>query len=141
MNTVAELPKNSLTSSLSFEELQVFKNLILKKIADGEDEINFLLDSIHEMRENNSSDLTSSQHHVADIGSLEAAMQVNMRLLERTQKFIRGLKAALKRIENGTYGVCKVTGKMIARERLMAAPHTQHSMEAKLMRNKRLNIG
>lgn len=136
MNAVLELPSVAKSSKLSVEELQVFKNLILKKIADGEDEINFLLESIHEMRENNSSDLTSSQHHVADIGSLEAAMQVNMRLLERTQKFIRGLKKALKRIENGTYGICKVTGKQIARERLMAAPHTQHSMEAKMMRNK-----
>jgi len=139
MNTVAQHPKQ--TTSLSFEELQVFKNLILKKISDGEEEINFLLESIHEMRENNSSDMTSSQHHVADIGSLEAAMHVNMRLLERTQKFIKRLKAALKRIENGTYGICKVTGKTIARERLMAAPHTQHSMEAKIMRNIKLNIG
>lgn len=139
MTVVLDYPNTITPSPLSAEELQVFRNLILKKISDGEEEINFLLDSIQEMRENNSSDLTSSQHHVADIGSLESAMQVNMRLLERTRKFIRGLKKALKRIDNGTYGRCKVTGKPIARERLMAAPHTQHSMEAKLMRNRNLN--
>jgi len=66
-------------------------------------------------------------------------MEVNMRLLERTKVFVMQLKRALKRIENGTYGICKVTGKPIARERLMATPHTQHSMEAKLMRNRSLN--
>ncbi len=140
MNALIDRPTTTQDSSLTVDELRVFRNLILKKIKDGEDEINFLLESIHEMRENNSSDLTSNQHHVADIASIEAAMQVNMRLLERTQKFIKGLKKALQRIEDGTYGICKVTGKPIARERLMAAPHTQHSMEAKIMRNKALNV-
>lgn len=136
MNASIESTATLNSSPLSAEELQVFRNLILKKIADGENEIDFLMESIQEMRENNSSDLTSIQHHVADNGSSEAAMQINMRLLERTRKFIRGLKRALGRIENGTYGICKVTGKPIAIERLMAAPHTQHSMEAKIMRNK-----
>lgn len=140
MKAVIDRPTHKQENSLTAEELGVFRNLILKKIEDGEDEINFLLESIHEMRENNSSDLTSNQHHVADVASLESAIQVNMRLLERTQKFIKGLKRALKRIEEGTYGICKVTGKPIARERLMAAPHTQHSMEAKMMRNRALNI-
>lgn len=138
MTVVLEYPDSLNSSPLSAEELQVFRNLIEKKISDSEEEINFLLESIHEMRENNSSDRTSSQHHVADIGSLEAAMLVNMRLLERTRKFLKGLKKALTRIDEGTYGYCKVTGQPIARERLLAAPHTQHSMEAKLMRNNHL---
>jgi len=140
MNAVLEHPAPVYNSPLSAEELTVFQNLILKKIADAEDEMSFLLNSINEMRENNSADISSNQHHVADNGSTEAALQVNYRLLERTQKFIKGLKRALIRIENGTYGICKVTGKPIATERLMAAPHTQHSMEAKKMRNRQLNI-
>lgn len=140
MNAVLEHPVKINSSPLSAEELEIFRNLILKKINDSEEELSFLLDSINEMRENNSADLSSNQHHVADNGSTEAALQVNFRLLERTQKFIRGLKRALKRIDDGTYGICKVTGKPIAIERLMAAPHTQHSIEAKKMRNSRLNL-
>lgn len=124
------------SSPLSNEELQIFRNLIKKKIADAKEEVDYLLKSVQEMRENNSADFSSSQHHVADMGSSEAAMGVNMRLLERTQTFIRQLKKALIRIDNGTYGICKVTGKPISRERLMAAPHTQHSIQAKLMRNR-----
>lgn len=140
MNAVIEHPAPVNSSSLSAEELNVFRNLIQKKIADAEDEMNFLLDSINEMRENNSADLSSNQHHFADNGSTEASLQVNLRLLERTQKFLRDLKLALIRIENGTYGICKITGKPIAIERLMATPHTQHSIEAKKMRNRRLNL-
>ncbi|CAN5318323.1 TraR/DksA C4-type zinc finger protein [soil metagenome] len=142
MNAVLELehPATAYSSPISAEELTVFHNLILKKITDAEDEMNFLLNSINEMRDNNSADLSSNQHHVADNGSTEAALQINFRLLERTQKFIKDLKRALKRIENGTYGICKITGKPIAIQRLMAAPHTQHSIEAKKMRNRRLNI-
>jgi len=140
MNVLFEYPATQKPSThLSAEELGVFRNLILKKIADCEDEMNYLLESIHEMQENNSADFSSNQHHVADIASAEAALQINFRLLERTQKFIKELKRALKRIDNGTYGICKVTGKPIAIERLMAAPHTQHSIEAKLMRNRSLN--
>lgn len=142
MTVLLDYPATATTSThLSAEELGVFRNLILKKIADSEDEMNFLLESINEMRENNSADLSSNQHHVADVGSTEAALQINFRLLERTQKFIKELKRALKRIDNGTYGICKVTGKPIAIERLMAAPHTQHSIEAKKMRNRSLNYG
>jgi len=139
MTVLLDYPTTRSSTHLSPEELGVFRNLILKKISDSEDEVNFLLDSINEMRENNSADFSSNQHHVADIGSAEAALQINYRLLERTQKFIKGLKRALKRIDNGTYGICKVTGKPIAIERLMAAPHTQHSIEAKKMRSRSLN--
>lgn len=124
------------TSPLSAEELQLFRDLIQKKIIDAKEEVEYLLQSVQEMRDNRSADFSSSQHHVADIGSTEAAMEVNLRLLERTQKFIKQLKKALIRIDKGNYGICKVTGKPISRERLMAAPHTQHSIEAKLMRNR-----
>lgn len=139
MEAIIDRPELKKTSPFSREELSIFRSLILRKIDDANEEIEFLMQSIREMRENRSADFSSSQHHFADLGSNEASMDVNLRLLERTQAFVKQLKRALTRIDNGTYGVCKVTGKPIARERLMAAPHTQHSMEAKLMRNRSLN--
>lgn len=136
MEAVISRPEITTRSPFSSEEISVFRTLIQKKITDATEEIDFLMQSVKEMRENRSADYSSSQHHFADLGSNEAAMEVNLRLLERTQKFIKQLKRALVRIENGTYGICKVTGKPIAKERLLAAPHTQHSIEAKLMRNR-----
>lgn len=139
MEATIQTPDIAAKSPFSPEELFVFRSLIQRKIADANEEIEFLMQSVREMRENRSADFSSSQHHFADLGSNEAAMEVNMRLLERTKAFVMQLKRALKRIDNGTYGICKVTGKPIAKERLLAAPHTQHSMEAKLMRNRSLN--
>jgi len=139
MEATIQTPEIATQSPFSPEELYVFRSLIQRKITDANEEIEFLMQSVREMRENRSADFSSSQHHFADLGSNEAAMEVNMRLLERTKAFVMQLKRALKRIDNGTYGICKVTGKPIARERLLAAPHTQHSMEAKLMRNRSLN--
>lgn len=139
MEATIQTPASTAKTPFSPEELSVFRSLIERKIAGANEEIEFLMQSIREMRENRSADYSSSQHHFADLGSNEAAMEVNMRLLERTKAFVMQLKRALKRIENGSYGICKVTGKPIARERLLAAPHTQHSMEAKLMRNRSLN--
>jgi len=139
MKEILEYPKTRNNSALSTEEISVFRKLIQKKISDAEEELDFLLNSINEMRENNSSDSSSSQHHVADVGSSEATIEMNFRLVERTRRFIRQLKRALIRIDEGKYGICKVTGKPIARERLLATPHTQHSIEAKLLKSHSLN--
>lgn len=139
MEALLDQTKAPKQTPFSAEELDVFRKLIERKIADALEEIDYLTNSVREMRENSSADFSSTQHHFADISSSDAAIHVNLRLLERTETFVRQLNRALKRIENGTYGICKVTGKPIARERLLAAPHTQHSMEAKLMRNRSLN--
>lgn len=139
MDATIQTPDRTTQSPFGPEELSVFRSLIERKIAGANEEVEYLMQSVREMRENRSADYSSSQHHFADLGSNEAAMEVNMRLLERTKAFIMQLKRALKRIDNGRYGICKVTGKPIARERLLAAPHTQHSIEAKLMRNRSLN--
>lgn len=139
MKATIQHPDTAIKTPFSPEELSVFRGLIERKIADANEEIEYLMQSVREMRENRSADFSSNQHHFADLGSNEAAMDVNMRLLERTKAFVIQLKRALKRIDNGTYGICKVTGKPISRERLLATPHTQHSIEAKLMRNRSLN--
>lgn len=130
------LPAQKLTTPFSDLELHLFKQLIIEKIDQANEEIDFLLNSINETRDSESSDASSGQHHPADLGSNHAMIQLNYSLIERTQKFVKQLKRALQRIENGTYGICKVTGKPIAKGRLMAAPHTQHSIEAKLARTK-----
>jgi len=135
MEATIQSPDIAKKSPFSPTELSVFRTLIERKITDASEEIEYLMQSVREMRENRSADYSSSQHHFADLGSNEAAMEVNMRLLERTRTFVMQLKRALSRIEKGTYGICKVTGKPISKERLLAAPHTQHSIEAKLSRN------
>ncbi|MBQ7685177.1 MAG: TraR/DksA family transcriptional regulator, partial [Bacteroidaceae bacterium] len=63
--------------------------------------------------------------------------EATMNMAARTQKFIKGLEAALIRIDNKTYGVCRETGKLIPKERLRAVPHATLSIEAKQMRDKR----
>lgn len=60
-----------------------------------------------------------------------------MDMAARAQKFIQGLKAALVRIDNKTYGICRETGKLIPKERLRAVPHATLSIEAKQMRDKK----
>ncbi|MFO7846190.1 MAG: TraR/DksA C4-type zinc finger protein [Balneolaceae bacterium] len=139
MESVLTQAKDQRKSPFSAEELQTFRNLIEKKIEDAVEEIDYLSNSIKEMRENSAADFSSIQHHFADISSSDAAIHVNLRLLERTEKFVKQLRRALHRIDKGTYGICKVTGKPISKERLLAAPHTQHSIEAKLMRTQSLN--
>ena len=135
MEATIQSPEIAKKSPFSPAQLSMFRTLIERKISDANEEIEYLMQSVREMRENRSADYSSSQHHFADLGSNEAAMDVNMRLLERTRTFVMQLKRALSRIEKGTYGICKVTGKPISKERLLSAPHTQHSIEAKLRRN------
>ena len=74
---------------------------------------------------------TSPTYKGLEDGSFAAAREEQMRLAQRQAKFIQGLKAALIRIENKTYGICRETGKLIAKERLMAVPHATLSIEAK----------
>lgn len=131
------LSAQSQSTPFSEVELLVFKQLIIEKINQANEEIDFLLNSINETRYSESSDISSGQHHPADLGSNQAMIQLNYSLIQRTQKFVKQLKKALQRIENGTYGICKVTGRPIAKGRLMAAPHTQHSIEAKLARTQK----
>jgi len=82
----------------------------------------------------NSSDESAYSFHMADAGTDAQEREKTYMLFNRTKKFIRYLDDALKRIDNKTYGVCKVTGKKIAKGRLEAVPHTQLSIEAKLKR-------
>lgn len=115
------------------EELEYFKQIILKKRDEAEQELNSLQNSLRESMEN-ASDESAYSFHMADAGTDAQEREKTYMLFNRTKKFIRYLDDALQRIDKKTYGVCKVTGKKIAKGRLEAVPHTQLSIDAKLKR-------
>lgn len=115
------------------EELEYFREIIIKKRDEAENELTTLQNLLRESMEN-ASDESAYSFHMADAGTDAQEREKTYMLFNRTKKFIRYLDDALKRIDNKTYGVCKVTGKKIAKGRLEAVPHTQLSIEAKLKR-------
>lgn len=120
-------------SPYSDEELEYFREIIIKKRDEAEKELTTLQNLLRESMEN-ASDESAYSFHMADAGTDAQEREKTYMLFNRTKKFIRYLDDALKRIDNKTYGVCKVTGKKIAKGRLEAVPHTQLSIEAKLKR-------
>ncbi len=114
-------------------ELQEFKELILKKLESAKAELKDLTESGNN---SNGTDDTGSVYKTMEDGSSTLLKESNSQLAGRQRKFIDNLEMALLRIENKTYGICKVTGKLIQKERLMAVPHTTQSMEAKLKQYK-----
>ena len=117
------------------EELQEFKELILSKIAKAEKDLDMLQQAVAGS-ENDVSD-TAPTFKTLEEGSNVLLKEENQKLAARQQKFIRDLRAALIRIENGTYGICQATGKLIPKERLMIVPHATMTVEAKEASKKR----
>ena len=111
-------------------DLAEFKQIILAKLKTAEDEYNYLRNQIKNSNENGTDD-TASAYVSIDDGSASQQKENAGQLAARLQKFIDNLKTALVRVENKTYGICKVTGKLISKERLKAVPHTTQSIEAK----------
>ncbi len=119
-----------LKTRYSDDDLQEFKDIILKKIARAEEDL-ALLQSTYMNGSNNGTDDTSPQFKSFEEGSETMSKEANVQLAIRQEKFIRDLKNALIRIENKTYGICRVTGKLIQKERLKLVPHATLSIEAK----------
>ncbi len=115
------------------EELEYFRQIILKKRDDAEDELNTLQKSLRESMEN-ASDESAYSFHMADAGTDAQEREKTYMLFNRTRKFVKYLDDAISRIDNKTYGLCKVTGNKISKGRLEAVPHTQLSIDAKLKR-------
>lgn len=113
-------------------ELAEFKELILKKINKAQSDLD-LIKSAYMNDLNNGTDDTSPTFKAFEEGSETMSKEANSQLAIRQEKFIRDLKNALFRVENKTYGVCKVTGKLISKARLMIVPHATMSIEAKNM--------
>jgi DnaK suppressor protein len=114
----------------SDEDLQEFKGIINQKIARAASDL-ASLESAYKNNAGNGTDDTSPSFKSFDEGSEVMAKESNVQLAIRQEKFIRDLKNALMRIENKTYGVCRVTRKLIQKERLMLVPHATLSIEAK----------
>jgi DnaK suppressor protein len=113
-------------------ELAEFKELILQKIEKAQNDLE-LIKSAYMNDLNNGTDDTSPTFKAFEEGSETMSKEANSQLAIRQEKFIRDLKNALIRIENKTYGICKVTGKLIHKERLKLVPHATMSIEAKNM--------
>ena len=111
-------------------DLAEFKEIILKKLDAAKEEYNYLSKQIRSENENGTDD-TASAYVSIDDGSASQQKENAGQLAARQQKYIENLETALVRIGNKTYGICRVTGQLIARERLKAVPHTTQSMEAK----------
>ena len=112
------------------EELEEFRKIILVKIESAQDDLKVLRSATANDSDNGTED-TSPTFKQFEEGSSTLSKEENIKLAERQAKFIRNLSNALIRIENKTYGICRVTGKLIAKERLILVPHATLSMEAK----------
>ena len=112
------------------KELEEFKEIILKKIETAQEDL-ALIRSSYMNDSNNGTDDTSPTFKAFEEGSETMSKESNVQLAIRQEKFIRDLQNALLRIENKTYGICRVTGKLIQKERLKLVPHATLSIEAK----------
>jgi RNA polymerase-binding transcription factor DksA len=112
------------------EELAEFKDIINKKLEKAKRDYDLLKAAITHSESNDTED-TSPTFKVLEEGATTLSREEAGKLAQRQLKFIQHLKAALVRIENKTYGVCRQTGKLIAKERLRAVPHATLSIEAK----------
>ena len=114
------------------KDLAEFKSIIQEKIVKAKRDLD-LIKSAYQNDLNNGTDDTSPTFKAFEEGSETMSKEANSQLAIRQEKFIRDLKNALIRIENKTYGVCRVTGKLINKERLKLVPHATLSIEAKNM--------
>lgn len=114
----------------SDEELEEFRALIQEKLVVAQEDYDHTMDAIMN-RDNNEADDTAPTYHALEEGSEVQSKEQLLSMAQRQQKFIQGLKAALIRIDNKTYGICRETGKLIPKERLRAVPHATLSIEVK----------
>lgn len=112
------------------EELEEFRDLILEKLERAEREYENLCSSLRNNDGNGTSD-TSPTFKALEEGADTLGKEEAARLADRQRVFINHLRAALVRIDNKTYGVCRATGKLIPKERLRAVPHATLSIEGK----------
>jgi len=123
---------NNTKNKYTDKELERFKKLINKKIDQAKQDLD-ILKSAYMNDSDNGTDDTSPTFKAFEEGSETMSKEANTQLALRQEKFIRDLKNALIRIENKTYGVCRITGKLIKKKRLMVVPHATLSIEAKNM--------
>ncbi len=126
-DTTADIKK----TRYSDEELKEFRAIIIEKLEKAKEDLKMLTDAYSHANEHDTAD-TSPTFKVLEEGYQVLSKEENSRLASRQQKFINSLENALIRIENKSYGVCRVTGILIAKERLRSVPHATLSIDAKL---------
>lgn len=114
----------------SNSELEEFKEIILAKLKKANEDFNLLTEAYSNNSEHGTND-TSPTFKVLEEGQQVLSKEENSRLAARQKRFMTNLENALIRIENKTYGICRVTGKLISKERLRAVPHATLSIDAK----------
>lgn len=128
---VKESQEESVKNRYSDEELEEFKQIILTKLEKARKDLKMLTEAFANSNEHDISD-TSPTFKVLEEGYQVNSKEENSKLAARQDKFITALENALVRIENKSYGICRVTGKLISKERLRIVPHATLSIEAKL---------
>ncbi|MEA3504811.1 MAG: TraR/DksA family transcriptional regulator [Bacteroidota bacterium] len=121
----------------SDEELEEFKDIINGKLEKARGDLKLLTEA-YTAGNTNDIDDTSPTFKVLEEGHQVLSKEENSRMASRQEKFIRNLENALLRIENKTYGICRVTGKLISKERLRSVPHATLSIDAKLHQSKKI---
>ena len=114
----------------SDEELEEFRDIIMKKLEKARNDLELLTESYTTGNEHDTND-TSPTFKVLEEGYQVFSKEENSKFASRQEKFIKSLENALIRIENKTYGICRVTGKLIPKDRLRSVPHATLSIEAK----------
>jgi len=118
------------TVKYSDSDLKEFKDLINKKLTEAKEDLDLLKGSLSHNDDHGTND-TGRTFNMMEDGSDTLSREEVAQLASRQEKFVSSLNNALIRIENKTYGICRVTGKLIRKERLMLVPHATLSIEAK----------
>ena len=118
----------------SDEELQEFKDIIDAKLKEAKEDFDLLKGQLDHSDDHGTND-TGRSFNMMEDGSETMSREEMAQLAARQEKFIKNLQNALRRIENKTYGICRVTGKLINKDRLRLVPHATLSIEAKKMQD------
>ena len=130
-----KISEPAVKSPFSDSELAYFEQLVLERRNSAIEDIERLRSQLQDAREQAEND-TAYSYHMADAGTDAMEREKLYLMVARQQKYVGYLDRALGRIKKKTYGVCKITGKPITKERLQAVPHTEISIEAKLKQRK-----
>ena len=122
--------KSKEKTRFSDEELNEFKEIITGKLEEAHEDLELLKNSLSH-KDDHGTDDTGRTFNMMEDGSETLSREEMAQLASRQEKFIQSLNNALVRIENKTYGICRVTGKLIQKERLKLVPHATLSIEAK----------
>ena len=121
-----------ITERMSQEDLDYFKEILLKKREEVQKNLDYLKTVVLDSTTKEATgDHSSYSYHMADQGTDAMEREKAFLFAARDEKYIKQIDEALERIKNGTYGICRVTGKLIGKERLEAVPTTTISVEAK----------